>query len=202
LFLNASRVFHYDGHSSYLAFRLFLDVFRLCSAAGSCPERHWNISGIIFIPASVYHLTVASLRLYDRYKRHVWLSLGGFRAVSNQRFLRLHICFRRPSGCVGLLSDLQLDGGSLCLFLFRPHGLEPASRLDGHSDSCSGIGKLWNRGLLAAFCTAYLGSFQRTDKATCFAAPSTIYRGHSVYRSIRSVAGISYLVIARFGATA
>jgi hypothetical protein len=110
LFVNASRVFHHDGHSSYLAFRLFLDVFRLCSAAGSCLERHWNISGIIFIPASVYHLTVASLRLYDRYKRHVWLSLGGFRAVSNHRFLRRHICFRRPSVRVGLLSDLQLDG--------------------------------------------------------------------------------------------
>lgn len=189
MFLNASRVFHHDGHSSYLAFRLFLDVFRLCSAAGSCPERHWNISGIIFIPASVYHLTVASLRLYDRYKRHVWLSLGGFHAVSNHGF----------SGYT-FVSDARQDAWDYYLiyswmaalfvcFFFVLMGLSLHHDWTAIRTAVLGIGKLWNRGLLAAFCTAYLGSVDYLP-------------GHSVYRSIRSVAGISYLVIARFGATA
>jgi hypothetical protein len=130
------------------------------------------------------------------------LSLGGFRAVSNHGF----------SGYT-FVSDARQDAWDYYLiyswmaalfvcFFFVLMGLSLHHDWTAIRTAVLGIGKLWNRGLLAAFCTAYLGSFQRTDKATCFAAPSTIYRGHSVYRSIRSVAGISYLVIARFGATA
>ena len=161
---------------------IWLSGYSLMYSVSAAPlAAAWSVIGtfraLSLLPASVYHLTVASLRLYDRYKRHVWLSLGGFRAVSNHGF----------SGYT-FVSDARQDAWDYYLiyswmaalfvcFFFVLMGLSLHHDWTAIRTAVLGIGKLWNRGLLAAFCTAYLGSVDYLP-------------GHSVYRSIRSVLGL------------
>lgn len=66
----------------------------------------WSIIGqvgIVFIPASVYHFTVASLQIYNPHKHRV-VGMGNFRYAFSRGFLRRHVCFWPTSLGMGLLS--------------------------------------------------------------------------------------------------
>ena len=122
----------------------------------------WSVVGqigITLIPASVYHFTVAALQRYGRYRRRVWLVwaiCAVFLAVLffGNAFLagvRLY-----PWGYYPLYGRM---GMLFICFFFALMALSLREYWIAHRSALPGSGKLRARGLLAAFCVAYLGSF-------------------------------------------
>jgi signal transduction histidine kinase/PAS domain-containing protein len=142
---------------------IWLFSYSLMYCAATAPvAATWSIIGqigIVFIPASVYHFTVASLQTYNRHKRRVWL-------IWEISALFLVAVF---SGDI-FVSGLRLYGwgyypiyhwmAALFVgFFFGLMGLSLHHYWTAVRTAVPGTGKLRNQGLLRAFCIAYLGSF-------------------------------------------
>ncbi|HEX9787672.1 MAG TPA: histidine kinase dimerization/phospho-acceptor domain-containing protein, partial [Candidatus Binatia bacterium] len=115
--------------------------------------------GITLIPASVYHFTVAALQLYGRYRRRVWLVWAICAAFLATVFfgnafltgLRLYDWGYYPH--YGWMGTLFIG------FFFALMALSLREYWTAYRSALPGASKLRIRGLLSAFCIAYLGSF-------------------------------------------
>ncbi|MGH7793843.1 MAG: histidine kinase N-terminal 7TM domain-containing protein, partial [Candidatus Binatia bacterium] len=122
----------------------------------------WSVLGhigITLIPASVYHFTVAALQHYSRYRRRVWLVwaiCAAFLATvffGNAFLTGVHLYgwgYYPYYGWMGILF--------ICFF-FGLMALSLREYWSAYRSALPGAGKLRTRGLLSAFCIAYLGSF-------------------------------------------
>ena len=115
--------------------------------------------GIVFIPASVYHFTVAALGHYPRHKRRVWLIWelsGGFllSVFSTNAFFS-----GVRSYAWGYYPIYHWLGALFVGFFFVLLGLSLRQHWISYRAAPSGAGKRRSQGLLRAFCIAYLGSF-------------------------------------------
>jgi PAS domain S-box-containing protein len=151
---------------------IWLSGYSLMYCASTAPvAAAWSVIGhigIVFIPASVYHFTVASLQLYNRYKRRVWLVwevsavfLGT--TFSGEAFL----AGIRPYWW-GYYPIYNWMAALFVCFFFGLMALSLHHYWTAVRSAVPGTGKLRNRGLLAAFCIAYLGSI---DYLAAFGVP-------------------------------
>jgi len=122
----------------------------------------WSVFGhigITLIPASVYHFTVNTLQLYSRYRRRVWLvwsicSVFLATIFFSSAFLKgIHLY---PWGYYPLYGWM---GVLFICFFFGLMALSLREYWNAYRAAFPGAGKLRSRGLLSAFCIAYLGSF-------------------------------------------
>src|SRR5919106_1124022 len=149
---------------------LFGYSFMYCASTASVAAA-WSGTahfGIMFIPATVYYFTVASLQLYDRYKRRVWLvwqvsALFLITLFSGDMFLagvRLYSW--------GYYPIYNWMAALFVCFFFALMGLSLHHYWTAMRTAIPGTGKLRTRGLLGAFCIAYLGS---VDYLPAFGVP-------------------------------
>ena len=122
----------------------------------------WSVLGhigITLIPASVYHFTVTALQLYSRYRRRVWLVwaiCAVFLATVffGSAFLKGIYLYRW-----GYYPLYGWMGVLFICFFFGLMALSLREYWNAYRSALPGPGKLRSRGLLSAFCIAYLGSF-------------------------------------------
>jgi PAS domain S-box-containing protein len=122
----------------------------------------WSVLGhigITLIPASVYHFTVTALQLYSRYRRRVWLVwaiCAVFLATVffGSAFLKGIYLYRW-----GYYPLYGWMGVLFICFFFGLMALSLREYRNAYRSALPGPGKLRSRGLLSAFCIAYLGSF-------------------------------------------
>jgi PAS domain S-box-containing protein len=151
---------------------IWLSGYSLMYCASTAPvAAAWSVIGhigIVFIPASVYHFTVASLQLYNRYKRRVWLvwevsAVFLITTFSGEAFL----AGIRPYWW-GYYPIYNWMGALFVCFFFGLMALSLHHYWTAVRSAVPGTGKLRNRGLLAAFTIAYIGS---VDYLPAFGVP-------------------------------
>ncbi len=124
--------------------------------------------GITFIPAAVFHFTVAALQIYKRYKLRGWLTWGISAAF-------LYAVFSGDA----LVTGVRIYGwgyyplygwlGILFVgFFFSLMALSLHEYWRAYRSALPGPSKFRSRALFAAFCIAYLGSF---DYLAAFGLP-------------------------------
>ena len=141
---------------------LWLASYSLMYCAQTAPlAAAWSVVGhlgIAFIPASVYHFTVAALQRYSRYRRRVWLAwaiCAGFLAalLFGDGFVTgVH---PYPWGYYPLYGAW---GVLFICFFFALMALSLREYWIAYRSAVSSVGKRRARTLLIAFCIAYLGS--------------------------------------------
>lgn len=131
----------------------------------------WSVIGhigIIFIPASVYHFTVASLQLYNRYKRRIWLLWELSALFLITVFFGDTFLFGVRSYAWGYYPIYNWMAALFVGFSFALMGLSLHHYWAAIRTGVDDTGKLRNRGFLGAFCIAYLGS---VDYLPAFGVP-------------------------------
>ena len=124
--------------------------------------------GVMFIPAAVYHFTVAALQIYKRHKLRAWLVWA----------ISAAFVFTVFSGDA-LVEGVRIYGwgyyprygwlGVLFIgFFFALMALSLREYWRAYRCTLPGASKFRSRDLLAAFCIAYLGSF---DYLAAFGVP-------------------------------
>jgi PAS domain S-box-containing protein len=115
--------------------------------------------GIVFIPASVYHFTVAALGHYLHRKRRVWLiwelSAGFLLSVFSSDAFFSGV----RSYAWGYYPIYHWMGALFASFFFGLLALTLHQHWTFYRAAPLGAGKRRSYGLLRAFCVAYLGSF-------------------------------------------
>lgn len=117
-----------------------------------------GLIGVILIPPSVYHFTTASLQIYRRHRRRIWLMW-----LISALFLVV------LAGGKGLLDGVYLHpwgyypkfdwiGLVFIAFFFTQMALSLGHYWKSYQAAATAIGKARNRGLFTAFCVAYFGS--------------------------------------------